>query len=280
MLWFRLSDLIFPWSNFSHRSVLSFLSGRCCSAIWFCHLFFLLYFSAWRSRSLRIARLCLGFASQCFCLTVVGQWFPLLRTKIASPARAILLLARTNRTRPGPAVPFFVLLISLSLSGTLRLLLPFRPRIWSERPGAEQCYRGQVCYCIRILHADIYFSPCLARSTDSLLDFSCFCVTPPGLLAGFPGPSSSLCSCRRTLILSHPLWCESLQVEFGLFLSRRVKWLEGSWFKLLSHSDFLNTPNRCSVKWLWGYKLLFDLIFVVDLARVLVGIDLCFRCSF
>jgi hypothetical protein len=36
---------------------------------------------------LRIARLCLGFASQCFCLTVVGQWFPLLHTEIASPAQ-------------------------------------------------------------------------------------------------------------------------------------------------------------------------------------------------
>jgi hypothetical protein len=61
------------------------------------------------------------------------------------------------------------------------------------------------------------------------------------------------------------------------FLSHRIKRLEGSWFKLLSCSDFSNAPTRCSVKFLLGYKLFFDLIFIIDLARGHVSIISCFR---
>jgi hypothetical protein len=35
-----------------------------------------------------------------------------------------------------------------------------------------------------------------------------------------------------------------------ILLSHWIKRLEDSWFKLLSHGDFLNTPTRCSVKYL------------------------------
>jgi hypothetical protein len=48
----------------------------------------------------------------------------------------------------------------------------------------------------------------------------------------------------------------------------------------LSRCDFLNAPTRCSVKWLLGYKLFFDLIFVIDLACSLTSTVLCFHCSY
>jgi hypothetical protein len=54
---------------------------------------------------------------------------------------------------------------------------------------------------------------------------------------------------------------------------------EDSWFKSLSYGDFLNTPIRCSVKYLRGYKLSFDLIFIVDLARVPTSTVSCFYCG-
>jgi hypothetical protein len=50
-------------------------------------------------------------------------------------------------------------------------------------------------------------------------------------------------------------------------------------FKLLSRGDFLNVFTRCSVKCLRGYKLSFDLIFIVDLARIHTSIVSCFRCG-
>jgi hypothetical protein len=62
-----------------------------------------------------------------------------------------------------------------------------------------------------------------------------------------------------------------------LFLSRRIEKLKVLLFKLVSYDDFLNTSSRCSVKYLWGYRLFFDLIFVINLACSFTGIDLCFR---
>jgi hypothetical protein len=44
------------------------------------------------------------------------------------------------------------------------------------------------------------------------------------------------------------------------------------------HGVFSNTSAKCSVKYLWGYKMFFDLILIIDLARGLSGIDLCFYC--
>jgi hypothetical protein len=60
--------------------------------------------------------------------------------------------------------------------------------------------------------------------------------------------------------------------------SRCISWVTGS-IDLRVHGDFSNAPTRCSVKCLWGYKLFFDLIFIVDLARVFADTDLCFRCG-
>jgi hypothetical protein len=48
----------------------------------------------------------------------------------------------------------------------------------------------------------------------------------------------------------------------------------------LSCCDFLNAPTRCSVKWLLGYKLFFDLIFVIDLACSLTSTVPCYHCSY
>jgi hypothetical protein len=53
-----------------------------------------------------------------------------------------------------------------------------------------------------------------------------------------------------------------------------------SWFKLYFHGDFLNVVIRCSVKCLWRYKLFFDLIFIVDLARGLASTIVCFCYGF
>jgi hypothetical protein len=64
-----------------------------------------------------------------------------------------------------------------------------------------------------------------------------------------------------------------------LFLSHRIKRLEDSWFKSHSHGGFPNTSTRCSVKCLWGYKSIFDLIFIVSLARVLANTVSFFRYS-
>jgi hypothetical protein len=64
-----------------------------------------------------------------------------------------------------------------------------------------------------------------------------------------------------------------------MILESPAKRLEDLWFKLLSRSDFLNALIRCSVKCLRGYKLFFDSIYVVDLARILISTVLCFRCS-
>jgi hypothetical protein len=72
----------------------------------------------------------------------------------------------------------------------------------------------------------------------------------------------------------------SCMIEAGSFLSHRIKKLEDLWFKLLFYGDFLNVATRCSMKFLWGYKLLFDLILIVDLARILAGSDSCFRYGF
>jgi hypothetical protein len=62
-------------------------------------------------------------------------------------------------------------------------------------------------------------------------------------------------------------------------LSHRIKRLEVSWFKSLFRGGFLNAPTRCSVKCLCGYKLFFDPIFIVDLARSLASTVLYLRCS-
>jgi hypothetical protein len=64
-----------------------------------------------------------------------------------------------------------------------------------------------------------------------------------------------------------------------LFLNCWIEKLKVLLFKLVTYGDFLNTPSRCSVKCLWGYRLFFDLIFVINLARSFTGIDLCFRCG-
>jgi hypothetical protein len=63
-------------------------------------------------------------------------------------------------------------------------------------------------------------------------------------------------------------------------LSRRIKIFDDSLFKLLSHGGFLDASTRCSVKYLCGYKLFFDLIFIVDLACGLADNDLYFCCGF
>jgi hypothetical protein len=49
---------------------------------------------------------------------------------------------------------------------------------------------------------------------------------------------------------------------------------------LLLNGGFLNAPIRSSVKWLRGYKLFFDLVFIVDLARGLASTVPCFRYGF
>jgi hypothetical protein len=60
--------------------------------------------------------------------------------------------------------------------------------------------------------------------------------------------------------------CELLQKLFAVLISsHRTKRLEDSWFKSLSCGNFPNTPTRCSVKCLKGYKLFFELISIVDL---------------
>jgi hypothetical protein len=48
---------------------------------------------------------------------------------------------------------------------------------------------------------------------------------------------------------------------------------------LLSRGDFLNASTRCSVKYLRGYKSIFDLIFIASLARGLSTTVPCFYCG-
>jgi hypothetical protein len=64
-----------------------------------------------------------------------------------------------------------------------------------------------------------------------------------------------------------------------LLSSHRIKRLEDSWFKLLSHGDFLNASTRCSLNCLWGHKLILIHFFVISLAQGLASIALCFRCG-
>jgi hypothetical protein len=141
-----------------------------------------------------------------------------------------------------------------------------------------RCYRRQ-----RLTAAVFAFSPGLRLQP---------CFT---WLLFSPACSSAVCVCVQLQVsglgrLSHwpalpassssfLLWFWLLQVEVGLFLSRCIKRIEGSWFKLLSHGDFLNTSTRCSMKWLWGHELSFNPIFVVNLAWVFANIDLSFRCG-
>jgi hypothetical protein len=64
-----------------------------------------------------------------------------------------------------------------------------------------------------------------------------------------------------------------------LFFSYRIKKLEFFYFQPFSHGGFLNTSERCSVKYLRGLKLIFGLIFIVNLTRVHASIDSCFHCD-
>jgi hypothetical protein len=81
---------------------------------------------------------------------------------------------------------------------------------------------------------------------------------------------------HQVLILLQVLVCGLLQdLVLVIFLSHQIKRLEDSWFKSFFRGDFSSTPTRCLVKCLCGYKLLFDLIFIIDLTRVLAGTDLC-----
>jgi hypothetical protein len=70
--------------------------------------------------------------------------------------------------------------------------------------------------------------------------------------------------------------CREMPIKF---LSHRIKRLEDSWFKLLFCDDFSNTSIKCLVKYLWGYKLFFESIFIVDLARSLASTVPYFRCG-
>jgi hypothetical protein len=76
--------------------------------------------------------------------------------------------------------------------------------------------------------------------------------------------------------------CAVVQCIAGRFrscLELPDKNLEGLAFNLLSRGDFPNAPTRYSVKCLRGYKLFFDLILIVDLARSLASTVLYFRCG-
>jgi hypothetical protein len=67
--------------------------------------------------------------------------------------------------------------------------------------------------------------------------------------------------------------------EADIILELPDQKLEVSWSPSLSNGCFPNTPASYSVKWLWGYDLSFDSIFIVDLTRVLTGINSYFRCG-
>jgi hypothetical protein len=56
-----------------------------------------------------------------------------------------------------------------------------------------------------------------------------------------------ICSVPRSA-LSFLIECELLQDEASLFLNRRIKRLNDSWFKLFFRDDFPNASTRCSVK--------------------------------
>jgi hypothetical protein len=68
-------------------------------------------------------------------------------------------------------------------------------------------------------------------------------------------------------------------VNLVMILELSDKKIESSWFKSFFHSDFLNASIRCSVKYLCGYKLFFDPIFVIDLAPGLADTDSYFCCG-
>jgi hypothetical protein len=97
---------------------------------------------------------------------------------------------------------------------------------------------------------------------------SCFTGAVAARGHGFSEQNS--CLATATLCLS-----SAICLVFGVdgcsnsILSYQIKKLEVLWFELLSFGSFLNAHSRCLVKCLLGYKLIFDLIFIVSLARVL-----------
>jgi hypothetical protein len=56
-----------------------------------------------------------------------------------------------------------------------------------------------------------------------------------------------------------------------MFLSHRMRRLEVSLSGLYFCGDFSNAPTSCSVKYLRGYKLFFELISIIDLTEVLLA---------
>jgi hypothetical protein len=169
----------------------------------------------------------------------------------------------------------------------------FRPLCWSHRAKTPPSL-GLARVEVSLLRA-VFFSlgHLFLAATGSKL---CWFASPSRLLSGTEGllwvwAHLRMNGCSSSaVVLSLLLWCIGLSICFVLsrncyreilvyLLSHRIKRLEDSWFKLFFHGDFLNTSTRCSVKCLWGHKLSFDLIFIIDLACVLASTVSYFRCG-
>jgi hypothetical protein len=60
-----------------------------------------------------------------------------------------------------------------------------------------------------------------------------------------------------------------------LLSSHRIKRLENSWFKLLSHGDFLNASTRCSLNCLRGHKLILIHFFLSSVSHRVLPASPC-----
>jgi hypothetical protein len=129
--------------------------------------------------------------------------------------------------------------------------------------GSSKCglsSKSLVCVIYFLSSSRWFHRPCATRL------FSSSSVVAPACVQSLPLTISNL-----ILVRSRVRVYELLQELVPIFvLSHRIKRLKDLWFKLLSRGNFLNTPTRCSVKCLRGYKTVFLSRFLSSISHVIL----------